>query len=124
MGVHGLSVTIDDSQILLGHSGAVLIAFGKRAPHEILREDLFLEDLGDPQLSPSLHLEPFELLDLIVEIEDHVPLLQHLRVVLLDVQLRGLLLLLGRGDHHCLVRSVDLEENSHLLASAVFPVLG
>jgi hypothetical protein len=83
-----------------------------------------LKDLSDSQLSSAFHLKPLELFDLIIEVEDHVSFLEHLRVVLLDVQLGCLLLLLGSGNHHGLVGTVDLEENSHLLASGVLPFLG
>lgn len=102
----------------------MLIALFQSSAHEILRKDLLLEHFGDPQFSSSLHLEPFELLDLVIEVEDHVSFLEHLGVVLLDIELSGLLLLLGCGDHHSLVWSIDFEENGHFLAVAVFPFFG
>ena len=119
-----MSVPLDDGEVLLGHACAVPIALFQSRPQEILRKDLLLEHFGDPQFSSSLHLEPFELFDLVVEVEDHVSLLEKLGVVLLDVQLSGLLLLFGCGDHHRLVGAVYLEEDGHFLAVAVFPFFG
>ncbi len=42
--------------------------------------------------------------------------------MLLDVKLGGLLLFFCRGNHHCFVGAVDLEENGHLFAISVFPL--
>ena len=100
------------------------VAFFKGGTHEILGEDLLLEHFGDSELSSAFHLEPFELLDLVVEIKDDVSFLEHLGVVLLDVQLSCLLFLFGCWNHHSFIWSVYLEENCHLFSSTVTPLFG
>lgn len=100
----------------------MFVAFFKGGTHEILWEYFLLENFGDSELSSAFHLESFELLDFVVEVEDHVSFLEHLRVVLLDVQLSCFLFLFSCRDHHGFVWSVDLEENSHLFSSTVTPL--
>ena len=101
----------------------MFVAFFKGGAHEILWENFLLENFGDSELASAFHLESFEFLDFVVEVEHHVSFLEHLRIVLLDVQLGSLLFLFSCRNHHGFVGSVNLEENCHLFSTTVTPLL-
>ena len=123
MGVHGLSLFLDDSQIFFGSFGAVCIALLQTFTFEVLRKDFFLEDFGDSQLPSSFHFEAFELFYLVIETENYVSFFEELGGVLLDVELGGFLFLFCCWNHHSFVGTVDFEENGHLFSGTVLPLL-
>ena len=69
---------------------------------EKLLEDFLLKRLDELQLAAALHLEPLQLLERAVEVEDGVAFLDELPF------------LFRRGQDHRLVRSVHLELDGHL----------
>lgn len=101
----------------------MLVALLKGSALKILRKDLFLKNFGYSQFSSSFHFEPLKFFDLVIEVKDHISLFQHLGIVFLDVQLSRFLLLFSSWNHHCLIRTINLKENSHFLPDSVLPLL-
>ena len=99
----------EDVEPLVGNGGDRGVALLEVRSEEELLEDLGLERLDELELSAPLDLESLELGEAAVRVEDGVPLLEEL------------VLLLRRREDHRAVRSVELEEDRVLLADFVRP---
>ena len=99
-------------QPLVGHARYGLVRLRQGGSLEEEFEDLLLEDLDELELTPALDLEPLQLREGAVVVEDGVSLLE------------VLVLLLGRRQDHGPVGSVDLEEDGVVAVCLVSESLG
>ncbi|GIX61373.1 uncharacterized protein BcabD6B2_08080 [Babesia caballi] len=97
--LHVGGVRVEGAAVAQADRRRALVRLRLGRPQQVPRKDLLLQQLNHAHLAAPLDLEPLQLDDLLLVVEDHVPLLQQL--------LRAL----RRRQEHGVPRPVELEED-------------